>query len=111
MDYPITYDVKIGDLIIGQIEGTASIAKDDDGDWYIDDLRFEGMKVEHGVIVEQKTVEMPDTHALHDAILLQVLQKDRADIDEKWAAHCADAGNRADEQRDEIVTNELMAGA
>lgn len=99
MRYPFTYELTIEGWCVGTIEGTLVIEADDasrnrgcDPEWTVEEIELDGAKLRgDGPHVDKGTVELADTHWLHDRLLLDVLKRERHDIDEAWAKHLRDA--------------------
>jgi len=103
MDYPFCYNHMIGEYVAWQFEGIARIERDPYGDWYLEGLYFEGMKLANG---ERRLVELPK-HDPHYARLCEYIQtNDREDIADAWAIHEVEDGpaRHGDEQYDLMVS-------
>jgi len=105
MDYPFTYNWKIGEYVVSQIEGIANIQRDPDGDWYIEGISFEGVKIEGGRFVDRRMIEMPKDDLRYPVICEQIHRDDYEDIADAWAIHELEDGpaRHGDEQYDLMV--------
>lgn len=102
MEFPFTHEVVVDGVTVAKYDGTAIIEADALGTepgsdlpgWTVDEIVLNGC-VADGNGVTRRQVTVPDDHPLHDILLLGILVRHRAEIDERWAAWMREAVNAA----------------
>jgi DNA polymerase III alpha subunit len=106
MQWPFEHDIYEGEFWLATIEGIATIEENTGSgihdDWTVSKIQISGVR-ERG---KWEFFTLSDTSELYETILLQILNEDRHDIDDEWATYIVEAriGNRADEQRDNVIS-------
>lgn len=104
MKFPFLYELTIEGVVVALIEGNLVIEADDasrnrgcDPEWTVEEIELDGAcdNPKRGVsgepLIINATVDLADTHWLHDRLLLEVLKHEREAIDAAWAAHLREA--------------------
>jgi hypothetical protein len=90
--FPFTTDLAIGGVRYAEVEGWLELSPDsagcsphaDHASWTVDEIHLNG-RTGDTLPFADATVEIPDDHPLHDALLVQVINERRAEIDDFWA--------------------------
>jgi hypothetical protein len=106
MEWAYDYEVYEGEFWLNTIECVATIewntGSDIHDDWTVSKIQISGVR-ERG---ESEWFTLDDNSDLYETILIQLLNDERHEIDSEWATYAAEArmGNRADEQRDNVIS-------
>ena len=98
MKFPFRYELIVDKAVIATITGNllieadhsdpASIARAVDAEWTVDE-------VEINATGAADVVTLPDTHPLHDKLLVDLISKHRREIDAAWKWWLASKRNEA----------------
>lgn len=89
MHFPFSYEINVGGVIVGTIDGTALIGFDDaERDWVVAGLLFERDRPAHWVHGGNHVL-MPKTHWLYARIVSALINQSRHEIDTAWLAWTA----------------------
>lgn len=89
MEFPFTYHMRVGDVMVAEIEGVAIIEADAANTWpgrSLPEWSVESIEVYAIDTSSFDRVTLPEDNPLHDPIMLHVLSKHREQIDDEWAA-------------------------
>lgn len=97
MEFPFTYDVKVGDVVVDEIEGRLSLGFAPEGaslsgrfaDWMVEEVVLKGARRVTGPdkdkrCWEQCEVVLADDHWLYARLLADILTNRKHAIDEAW---------------------------
>ena len=85
MQHKSTFDLKIGDALIQQIDVCADVERASDGDWYVSAVYADALEIDGKCPEGEAYVEIKDDHFLHNHVLMHFLTKCHDDIERRWS--------------------------
>jgi hypothetical protein len=111
MDIAFTFEIRKGRVVIGELDCTMHLGEARHGGWVVKSVTAHGVDTdEQGRPNGRQDVELTTDDPDYARVLLAFLAKAR-EVDEEWNDYirAARIGNRADAQRDVMVSRELLS--